>query len=83
VVAYVGESALESYKLWITEYEETSIAGLPAMVTGQQTLVELPDGARVLDVTVVLDGSDETVTLTATEVGTLVAERLLPRLLEP
>jgi hypothetical protein len=53
------------------------------MVTGQQTLVELPDGARVLDVTVVLDGSDETVTLTATEVGTLVAERLLPRLLEP
>jgi hypothetical protein len=82
VVAYAGESDLETYRLWVTDYEETTIAGLPAMVTGQQTLVELPDGARVLDITVVLDSSDDVTTMTAAEIGALVAERLLPGLLE-
>jgi hypothetical protein len=82
VVAYVGESDLATYELWVSDYEEASIAGLPAMVTAQQTLVELPDGPRVLDVTVVLDPADEAVSMTAAEVGALVAERLLPGLLE-
>ncbi len=80
VVAYVSEATLEDYQLWVPEYEDGSVAGQPAMLAGDQTIVELPDGAHVLDITVFLDSTDEGVTQTSREIGALVAEQLLPGL---
>ncbi len=56
-------------RTWLPDYEETTVAGLPALVTEQQTIIELPGGDRVLDIAVVLDASDESVTVTAGEVA--------------
>jgi hypothetical protein len=81
VNAYVTQGELELYTTWLPEYEEATIAGLPALVTEQQTIVELPDG-RVLDISVAIDVSDEQVTVSAAEVAAVVAERLIPSLLE-
>ena len=80
VIAYVSDATLEDYQLWVPDYEDASVAGQPAMLAGDQTMVELPDGARVLDITVFLDTADEGVTQTSREIGALVAEQLLPGL---
>ncbi len=76
---YASEGDLESYASWLPDYEEATIAGLPALVTEQQTVIELPDG-RVLDITVGLDAADESVTISASEVAVAIAERLVPSL---
>jgi hypothetical protein len=75
--AYVNEIDLETYKLWIGEHEEATVAGLPALVTEMQTVVELPGGTEVLDVTVSLDAADEAMTRSTAEVGAIVAEYIL------
>ena len=82
VNVYTNEAELELYTLWLPEYEETTVAGLPALVTEQQTIVQLPDGQRVLDITVALDASDEAVSVSASEVAAVIAERLLPSLMD-
>lgn len=82
VYAYVSDAKLDDYLLWLQDAEETTIAGQRAIVAGNQTIVELPDGARVLDASVGLDTGDNSLKVTPAEVATLLLERLLPRLTE-
>jgi hypothetical protein len=76
VVAYINELSLDDYRLWLPEPEESIVAGLPAFITDHQLIVELPDGGRVLDISVALSGDASP--MTATEVAMLIAERLAP-----
>ena len=80
IFAYIGQATLDDYLMWLPEVEETIVAGRPALVTENQVVLELPDGEQVLDISVVLDTSDEGLSVTVAEVAELVAEHILARL---
>ena len=54
IVATVTDLTLEEFRELLDETDESEIEGLPAISTGTQAIVELPDG-RTLDVSVYYD----------------------------
>ena len=54
IVATVTDLTLEEFRELLDETDESEIEGLPAISTGTQAIIELPDG-RTLDVSVYYD----------------------------
>ena len=73
------EVRMDDYRTWIGDHEDVTVAGYPAIAAAGQTVVEMPDGGRVLSFTVSLDGSDPGLSLSVDEVIEFLAERVVPQ----
>jgi hypothetical protein len=82
VNAFIATGGLGLYAMAFPESEEASIAGLPAIVGDQgiagayRVVVGLPDGDRVLDVSVFLDSSVDAPATSAADTARFAAERI-------
>ncbi len=76
IAAYVNPGSLDDYRLWLPDVEEGTVAGMPALITANQVIMQLPGDAGVLDVAVLLDPGDTSVTASTREIAELMAERL-------
>ncbi len=79
VVAYLAEAALDDYRLWLPEAEDTTLAGQPALAAGDQYVVELPGGTRVLQLSITLDESDEGLAVEPADLAELLTAHILGR----
>jgi len=76
LVAYVNPGSLDDYRLWLPDVEEGAVSGMPALITENQVIVELPGDAGILDVAVLLDPGDASVSASAREIAEVMAERI-------
>lgn len=83
VTLSLAELALDDYRLWLPDAEETTVAGQPALVDVGQIIVELPGGAWTLTASGWVDTADETTTLETGELQRLAAEAVVPNVTVP
>lgn len=78
VTLFVSDLTLDDYRTWLLEPTDAEIAGQPALLADSQVIVGLPDGQRVIDLSLFLDTADDSLSVTELEVAAAFVEPLLP-----
>lgn len=79
----LSELALDDYRTWLPDAEDTSVAGHAGLFQDGQLIVELPGGAWTLLVAGWVDTNDSSISMSTEELLRWVAETVVPGVAVP